>query len=136
MRLKETTMATKNQVRELKKKLDKRYFELREEIRQELLASDEQRFIDLAGEVHDLEEASVADLLADLDLAILDLHVEEIRDIDAALMRIAHGEYGVCLDCDENIAIKRLRAYPTAKRCLACQSRYESSHAGTGTPSL
>jgi RNA polymerase-binding protein DksA len=135
-RLKETTMATKNQVRELKKKLDKRYFDLHEEIRQELLASDEQRFIDLAGEVHDLEEASVADLLADLDLAILDLHIEEIRDIDAALMRIARNEYGVCLDCGENILIKRLRAYPTAKRCLACQSRYDGSHASQRTPSL
>jgi len=129
-------MPTKNQVRELKQKLDKRYFELREKIRQELLASDEQRFIDLAGEVHDLEEASVADLLADLDLAILDLHIEEIRDIDAALMRIAHSEYGVCSDCGEIIAIQRLRAYPTAKRCRICQSRYEESHAGTGTPSL
>ena len=116
--------------------MDKRHHELREVVRRELLASDKQHFIDLAGEVHDLEEASVADLLADLDLAIVDMHIEEIRDIDAALMRIAGGAYGVCVDCGEDIAIDRLRAYPTAKRCRPCQTRYEGSHAGPGTPSL
>lgn len=129
-------MPTKKQVRELRDTLDKRYYELREVVRQELLASDKQHFIDLAGEVHDLEEASVADLLADLDLAIVDMHIEEIRDIDAALMRIAKGGYGICVDCDEGIAIDRLRAYPTAKRCRPCQSKYEGGHAGPGTPSL
>ena len=129
-------MLTKKQVQAFKRTLDKRYFELREEIRQELLASDDQRFIDLAGEVHDLEEASVADLLADLDLAILDLHIAEIRDIDSALMRIAAGGYGICMDCGDEVAVERLRVNPTAKRCQPCQSRYESSHAGAGTPSL
>jgi len=129
-------MPTKKQIQAFKRKLDKRYFELREEIRQELLASDDQRFIDLAGEVHDLEEASVADLLADLDLAILDLHIAEIRDIDSALMRIAEGGYGTCSDCGDDIAIERLRVYPTAKRCRPCQSRYETNYAGTVTPSL
>ena len=129
-------MLTTKQVQAFKRTLDKRYFELREEIRQELLASDDQRFIDLAGEVHDLEEASVADLLADLDLAILDLHIAEIRDIDSALMRIAAGGYGICMDCGDEVAVERLRVNPTAKRCQPCQSRYESSHAGAGTPSL
>jgi len=127
---------TKKQVQAFKRTLDKRYFELREEIRQELLASDDQKFIDLAGEVHDLEEASVADLLADLDLAILDLHIAEIRDIDAALMRIAEGCYGTCADCGDEIAVKRLRVYPTAKRCQPCQAMYENSHAGNKRPSL
>jgi len=129
-------MLTENQVKKLKQKLAVRYSELREEIRQELLKSDDQRFINLAGEVHDLEEESVADLLIDLDLAILDMHLDEIKDIEAALLRISVGGYGVCIDCNDDIAVERLRAYPTAKRCLICQSRYEDSHANAGTPSL
>ena len=129
-------MLTDKQIHEFKKILNDRDRQLREEIRQELLKSDDQRFINLAGEVYDLEEASVADLLVDLDLAILDMHIEEIRDIDAAQKRIAEGGYGLCIDCDVDIAIERLRVYPTAKRCRSCQSKYEGSHAGRGTPSL
>ena len=71
------------QINELKKQLKQRFFELREEIRQELLESDNEHFIELAGQVHDMEEESVADLLVDLNLAIIDQHVEEIREIDA-----------------------------------------------------
>ena len=129
-------MVTENQVRKIRKSLESRNTELREEIRQELLKSDDQRFRDLAGEVHDLEEESVADLLVDLDLAILDMHIEEIRDIEAALARISAGTYGACVDCGDDIATERLKAYPTASRCLPCQSRYEGSHANSGTPSL
>jgi DnaK suppressor protein len=53
-----------------------------------------------------------------------------------ALARIEMGGYGVCIDCGDDIAIERLRAYPTSIRCLSCQSKYEGSHASTGTPSL
>jgi RNA polymerase-binding transcription factor DksA len=121
---------------EFKRILEQRYSELREEIRQELLKSDEQHFIDLAGQVHDLQDESVADLLVDLDLAILDMHIEEIRDIDAALIRIASGSYGECTDCSTAIDEKRMRAWPTAKRCQPCQTRYESSHAVPAHPSM
>ena len=121
---------------EFKRILQKRYSELREEIRQELLKSDEQHFIDLAGQVHDLQDESVADLLVDLDLAILDMHIEEIRDIDASLMRIASGSYGQCMDCNTDIAEARMRAWPTAKRCQPCQTHFESSHAVPAHPSM
>jgi RNA polymerase-binding transcription factor DksA len=109
---------------------------LREEIRQELLASDEEHYIDLAGQVHDLEEESVADLLIDLDLAIIDMHINEIRDIEAALRRMNVGAYGVCIECDDEVEVDRLRAFPTAKRCLLCQENYERNHAGNNTPTL
>lgn len=115
---------------EFKTLLKDRFCDLREEIRQELLRSDEQHFIDLAGQVHDLEEESVADLLVDLNLAILDLHIEEIREIDAALIRIAQGSYGVCTDCSVEIATERLNACLTAHRCTPCQSSYEHNHLG------
>ena len=123
-------MVTDRQASEFKKVLEDRYRTLREEIRQELLDSDNEHYIDLAGQVHDLEDESVADLLVDLDLAIIDLHVSEIREIDAALMRLARGGYGVCADCDDTIETERLRAQPTAKRCSPCQSNFERNHAG------
>ena len=129
-------MLTKQQTEQFKRQLNERYEELRGEIREELLRSEDQKFIDLAGQVHDLEEASLADLLVDLDLTVLDLQVDEVRDIDAALVRIVEGSFGICLDCDDDIPVDRLRAYPTAKRCRSCQERYEHSHAGPTISSL
>jgi len=121
-------MLTDHQLHEFKTLLKERFCDLREEIRLELLRSDEQHFIDLAGQVHDLEEESVADLLVDLNLAILDLHIEEIRDIDASLIRIAQGGYGICVDCKSEIDVDRLKACITAQRCTRCQTAYEHTH--------
>ena len=129
-------MLTDKQLSDQKQKLKLRFYELREEIRQELLKSDNEKFNELAGGVHDLEEASVADLLVDIQLASVDRHVEEIRDIDAALIRIASGTYGVCQDCEQDINIQRLQAFPSAKRCPQCQVEYEKTHAHPGRPSL
>jgi RNA polymerase-binding protein DksA len=129
-------MLTKNQIQDLKKQLDDRFSELQEQIRFEMLKSDDQHYIDLAGRVRDRGEESVADLLVDLQLASVDRHVQEIRDIDAAVIRIAGGRYGVCVDCESSIAIERLKAYPTAKRCQPCQVEYERLHAQQSGPSL
>jgi RNA polymerase-binding transcription factor DksA len=129
-------MLTDTQIHGFKKKLDNRFFELHEEIRLELLKSDDQHYIDLAGQVHDRAEASVADLLVDLQLASIDRHIQEIRDIDGALMRIAAGSYGVCSDCESSIDVDRLQAWSTAKRCQPCQVKYERLHAEGNRPSL
>jgi RNA polymerase-binding transcription factor DksA len=129
-------MVTAKQQKAFRAALEQRYQDLREEIREELLASDEQHFIDLAGQVHDLEEESVADLLIDLDLAVIDMHINELRDIEAAMRRLNVGAYGVCIECDDEIEPERLRACPTAKRCLPCQQNYERNHAGNTHSSL
>jgi RNA polymerase-binding transcription factor DksA len=121
---------------ENRKALQERLAELRKEIHTELINSDNQQFIELAGKVHDLEEESVADLLVDLNLADIDRHINEIRDIEMALSRINDGSYGMCLDCNELIETDRLRAYPTSKRCYACQAQYEKTHIQPGHHSL
>jgi DnaK suppressor protein len=122
-------MSKNNEIAGLKAALEKRYAELREEIRQELLQSDEEHFIDLAGQVRDLQDESLADLLVDLGLEIIDMHLAEVREVEAALARISSGQYGDCMDCGGEIESDRLQAYPTARRCWDCQSKYEKSHA-------
>ena len=129
-------MLTDKQLHEMQKKLKDRFYALREEIRLELLNSEEQSYIELAGRVHDLEEESVADVLYDLQLANMDRHIEEIRAIDAALMRIADRSYGSCVDCGAEIDMQRLQAYPTAKRCLDCQAMHEKTYAHETMSSL
>jgi RNA polymerase-binding transcription factor DksA len=109
---------------------------LLEEIRQELLKYDNERYQELAGSVHDLEEESVADLLVDLKLAAIDRHVEEIRNIEAALLRIARGTFGTCVECKAPVAVERLQLNSAVQRCVTCQAQYEKTHAGMDHPSL
>jgi len=49
-----------------------------------------------------------------------------LREVRAALDRIADGSYGVCLHCEDDISQKRLKAVPWATLCIACQE--DSDH--------
>ena len=53
----------------------------------------------------------------------LELQSRSLRNVRAALDRIADGTYGACLECDEEISHKRLQAVPWATLCIACQER-------------
>ena len=44
----------------------------------------------------------------------------ERRRLQAALARLAEGEWGDCLDCGEEIGAARLAQDPTAPKCLSC----------------
>ena len=47
--------------------------------------------------------------------------------IDEALKQIDQGDYGDCLSCGEEIAIKRLLARPVARLCIECKDEQERS---------
>jgi len=124
------------QVSLLKHQLSTRLGVLRGILREHLLKSDDDRMRLLADRVGDEEDASVSDLLVDLDLAEIDRDIEELRDVEAALERIRVQAYGVCIGCGSAVPFERLRAYPTAKRCIRCQRAREKAFAHTPTPSL
>jgi DnaK suppressor protein len=44
-----------------------------------------------------------------------------LREVSDALVRIEHGTYGVCAECEEPISAKRLDALPWARYCVTCQ---------------
>ena len=46
-----------------------------------------------------------------------------LREISDALQRIEQGTYGVCLECEEPISVKRLEAVPWARYCVTCQEQ-------------
>jgi RNA polymerase-binding transcription factor DksA len=124
------------QITELKQVLKGRLESLGAEIRRELIESDNEKYIHLTSGVKDSGDESVADLLADLGLALIDHHINELRDVEAALLRIAKGAYGICVDDEAPITYQRLKANPTAKRCFDCQVRYEESYAQPGQATL
>lgn len=49
-----------------------------------------------------------------------------IQKIKRALEDIAEGNYGICYNCGENIAIKRLKASPVARYCIDCKTEMEN----------
>ncbi|WP_053172614.1 TraR/DksA family transcriptional regulator [Limnohabitans planktonicus] len=58
----------------------------------------------------------------DDEFAMNEHETAELGDIEAALERIQAGTYGQCIDCGVSIPPARLNAYPTAKRCIDCQT--------------
>ena len=90
------------------------------------------RLSELIGRVAQIDKELHKQLSANLEEQAIDLEdrgalealenseVHEIRQIHGALKRIAEGTYGVCTKCGEDIDPKRLKALPTATRCISC----------------
>lgn len=57
-----------------------------------------------------------------------------IREIDAAVARLEDGNYGTCAECGVDIPIARLRAFPSARRCVECQRDAEKERAAYARP--
>ena len=127
---------TGSQLDRLREQLEGRREALRGEIRRELEESEVESYAELAGNVHDSGEESIADVLRDVNLAVIDNHVREVREVELALQRAREGSYGVCEDCGLDIAFERLEAYPTAIRCIECQRKHEANFGGPGHSSL
>jgi DnaK suppressor protein len=49
-----------------------------------------------------------------------------IEKIKRALADIADGSYGICNNCGEVIAVKRLKASPVVRYCIECKTAMET----------
>jgi DnaK suppressor protein len=128
---------TQTQVAKLGRTLDQQYASLLEEVRDALEKSENQQYVELIDRAPaDSGDQATGDALADLNLAIIDRHVRELRDIEAARARIRDGGFGTCIDCGSDIGFERLLAYATAKRCFACQRQHEKTYAHEANPKL
>jgi DnaK suppressor protein len=68
-------------------------------------------------------------ILVETDVSTIRELEYELREFDAALQRISLGTFGQCIECGDQIDPARLRARPTATRCLRCQTRWEMKSA-------
>ncbi|MFQ5417506.1 MAG: TraR/DksA family transcriptional regulator [Myxococcota bacterium] len=48
-----------------------------------------------------------------------------LAKIDAALSKIEAGSFGECMNCGDDIGLKRLKARPVAELCIECKSEQE-----------
>lgn len=63
----------------------------------------------------------------ELAMHTLDRHTLLRRQLRFAIDRIKDGTYGICRECDEAIAPKRLKAIPWALLCIGCQEKADGS---------
>ncbi|MBE9398421.1 TraR/DksA family transcriptional regulator [Pontibacterium sp. N1Y112] len=123
------TTITASKVLAFKAEIEEHLRCLREEAREELRDTQQMGESTFSGSAHDrTEEAEQAAAVA-LNLMNLSRHTDEIRACIEALHRIEEGEYGICLECGDDIELNRLHANPIAVRCVRCQSAGETLRA-------
>ncbi len=127
---------THEQSIELGYAIEERRRALLEEIRDDLARSRQEQVEDVGGPARDAGDESVAELIASLDQADLSRDVGELRAIEAARGRLKEGTYGECVQCGRDIDYARLRANPSAVRCIDCQRQHEKTFGTSGGSTL
>lgn len=110
---------SQQELNEIKKDLTTRKIELE----QDLVQSYSEKFSD--DQVQDPGDQALTSTMESLRSSIQDTRIDEFNRIVKALKMIEEGTYGICVDCELPISERRLKLYPDATRCLACQEAFE-----------
>jgi RNA polymerase-binding protein DksA len=78
------------------------------------------------------DDDAAAETQRQADVTHLNRSAAALDEIEAALLRIDAGEYGLCIDCEEPIDLRRLGAHPAALRCAGCQQSFENQRGRAG----
>jgi len=62
-----------------------------------------------------------------VESAIVQQQAKELAEIELALGKIAHGGYGVCDMCEDDIGFQRLKVKPHASYCIDCREIIEKT---------
>jgi DnaK suppressor protein len=76
-----------------------------------------------------LHPADIATDLQQQDMSLVFMENEnvQIQDIEEALERLREDRFGLCEECEREIALERLRAIPYAPLCVDCKRRQEEA---------
>lgn len=122
-------MGDTRRYQELKRSLESRRRGIDSSVRDRVFGVGGDRAPGTHADVLDDVEVADAELRADVELAVIQIKIEMLARIDAALARLDAGQYGRCIECGEDISEARLRALPFAVRCLGCEESHESDRA-------
>lgn len=62
----------------------------------------------------------------EITAGLSEIETKELANVTAALHAIRLGTYRICADCSSKIPVARMKAMPTATRCVGCQKGKES----------
>ncbi|MGD9643105.1 MAG: TraR/DksA family transcriptional regulator [Elusimicrobiales bacterium] len=88
---------------------------------------DKKNFDILEPEVGDSIDQASQSLDKEILFELSDNERKILRDVDAALRKMEKGTYGLCEHCKKAIEKKRIKALPSARYCMVCQSGSERS---------
>ncbi len=94
--------------------------------------SDEQHLQAIDDEATHGDSLDIASNARDREITFMlkSRELDELRAIEDALERMNHDDYGICVNCEDPIEIKRLEAIPWTRFCRGCQEEMESRKAG------
>ena len=72
----------------------------------------------------------------ELALDRLDRESNLAREVRAALWRIQTKTFGMCVDCEKEIGLKRLAAIPWTRSCIECQEAADAGRKQLGEKEL
>lgn len=98
------------------------------ELEEKLTQMSKEKFSD--DQVQDPGDQALSSTMEALRSSLQDTEINEYNHILKALEKIDDGTYGICVDCGQEIAEKRLKSYPNAARCLVCQEAFEDTETG------
>ena len=112
-------MTNKNEIASIKLQLENKRSEL---LRWDEITQDDRKPVELdqsqVGRLSRMDAMQVQEMALEQERR----REIEIKRINAALVRIAEGEYGFCLKCGEGISPKRLKFDPSTPMCVHCTS--------------
>ncbi len=123
---------TSDEIQAVTALLHARARELGHDLRDEIDDASAQRRAQVDEGAVDRADQAQAETNTEREAGMVGHYATELADVEAALARIRAGVYGVCIDCGEAVPHARLRAYPTAKRCVHCQQLRERRPGHTG----
>lgn len=77
--------------------------------------------------VPDIGDMSSVTYSRDVLFNLSETQKQRINDIDAALERIDKGDYGICMECEEEISPRRMEVRPFSRYCIECKTDIEKS---------
>lgn len=103
----------------------KRYKEALLKKKEEILSTtkDHSPAVDPASRSGDWVDQSSLENDLHVRLALKQTDSKLLRAIDEAIHRIDHGTYGICMDCEQEIAPARLEAVPWTRVCIECKEK-------------
>ena len=105
----------------------KKYRDLLEKKKEELLASPPPLTPETAPSYRSGDWVDQSSLENDVHvrLALQQTDSKLLRAIEEAIHRIDHGTYGVCMECENEIAPARLEAVPWTRVCIDCKGKQQ-----------
>jgi DnaK suppressor protein len=111
----------------LAERFRKRLLQVREQIIEGIRQRDVSAQVMGQNGIQDIGDESATSSNRHLLMSLSENERGKLMEVDEALDRIENGTFGICEDCGEPIALKRLEVIPDARYCVECQENLEKA---------